>query len=134
MKYTDLQIDIGFSVNAAASVSQEDAFISVNMLFIIDLFSYLWLICITSPDIVLFYLTLMYHLTFRANTMHSPTSLFNLYLCKGNQSQAGFPSFEQFKRHSNEPVTLLLLQAQQRLFYQDIYHVLSFTFTYYFRG
>lgn len=80
MKYTDLQMDIGFSVNAAVSVSQEDAFISVNMLFIIDLFSYIWLLCIISPDVVLFYFTLMYHLKFRANTMHSPTPLFNLYL------------------------------------------------------
>lgn len=80
MKYTDLHMDIGFSVNTAVSVSQEDAFVSVNMLFIIDLFSYLWLICIISPDIVLFYFILMYHLKCRANTMHSPTSLFNMYL------------------------------------------------------
>lgn len=76
MKYTDLQIDIGFSVNAAVSVSQEDALISVNMLLIIDLFSYTWLVCIISPDIVLCCFILMYHPKFRANTM----SFFKLYL------------------------------------------------------
>lgn len=60
MKYTDLQMDIGFLVNAAVSVSQEDAFISVNMLFIIDLFSYIWLICIISPDIFLIHINVSF--------------------------------------------------------------------------
>lgn len=78
MKYTDLQMNIAFSANAAVSVSQKDDFISVNMLFIIDLFGSIWLICIISPDTILFYFILMCHLNFRANTMHSPTSLSNL--------------------------------------------------------
>lgn len=68
-------MDIGFSVNAAISVNQ-DVLISVNTLFIIDLFSYTRLICIISPDNVLFSFILMYHLKFRANAMHSPTSFF----------------------------------------------------------
>lgn len=92
MKYTDLQMNIGFSVNAAVSVSQKDDFISVNMLLIIDLFSSIWLICIISPDIVLFYFILMCHL----NIVQTQCILSHLFLTCNFEKQINPSLVSQF--------------------------------------
>lgn len=96
MKSTDLQMDISFSVTAAVCQPRSCPHFSKHALFI-DFFSHIWLICIISPGIDLFYFIFTHCLKHRANTMHSFTPF-----GKGNQPQTGFSSLNDENTQMNQ--------------------------------